>query len=49
MNTWRNVTINDLGQIITGSTPPTKKTEYYGNKYPFINLPVKTPCFSLGM
>ena len=36
MNTWRNVTINDLGQIITGSTPPTKKTEYYGNEYPFI-------------
>ena len=25
MNTWQNVTINDLGQIITGSTPPTKK------------------------
>ena len=36
MNTWRNVTINDLGQVITGSTPPTKKTEYYGNEYPFI-------------
>lgn len=36
MNTWRNVTIDDLGQIITGSTPPTKKTEYYGNEYPFI-------------
>ena len=36
MNSWRNVTINDLGQIITGSTPPTKKTEYYGNEYPFI-------------
>ena len=36
MNTWQNVTINDLGQIITGSTPPTKKTEYYGNEYPFI-------------
>ncbi len=36
MKSWRNVTINDLGQIITGSTPPTKKTEYYGNKYPFI-------------
>ena len=35
-NTWRNVTIDDLGQIITGSTPPTKKTEYYGNEYPFI-------------
>ncbi len=36
MNTWQNVTINDLGQIITGSTPPTKKTEYYGSEYPFI-------------
>ena len=36
MNSWRNGTINDLGQIITGSTPPTKKTEYYGNEYPFI-------------
>ena len=36
MNTWQDVTINDLGQIITGSTPPTKKTEYYGNEYPFI-------------
>ena len=36
MRSWHNVTINDLGQIITGSTPPTKKTEYYGNKYPFI-------------
>ena len=36
MNTWRNVTIDDLGQIITGSTPPTKKTEYYGNEYAFI-------------
>ena len=36
MNTWRNITIGDLGRIITGSTPPTKKTEYYGNEYPFI-------------
>ncbi|MDE0324756.1 MAG: restriction endonuclease subunit S [Candidatus Poribacteria bacterium] len=36
MNSWRNVTVNDLGQIITGSTPPTKKTEYYGDEYPFI-------------
>ena len=36
MSSWRNVNINDLGQIITGSTPPTKKTEYYGNEYPFI-------------
>lgn len=36
MNTWKNIPIKDLGQIITGSTPPTKKTEYYGDIYPFI-------------
>ncbi len=36
MRSWQNVTINDLGKIITGSTPPTKITEYYGNEYPFI-------------
>ena len=36
MSSWHNLTINDLGQIITGSTPPTKKTEYCGNEYPFI-------------
>ena len=36
MSSWNNLTINDLGQIITGFTPPTKKTEYYGNEYPFI-------------
>lgn len=36
MSSWDHLTINDLGQIITGSTPPTKKTEYYGNEYPFI-------------
>ncbi|RKU23058.1 restriction endonuclease subunit S [Candidatus Poribacteria bacterium] len=36
MNSWRKVTIDDLGQVITGYTPTTKKTEYYGNKYPFI-------------
>ena len=36
MNVWYRVIIGDLGQIITGATPPTKKTEYYGTKYPFI-------------
>ena len=36
MNSWRNVTIGDLGQVITGYTPTTKKTEYYGSMYPFI-------------
>ena len=36
MSSWRNVTIGDLGQVITGYTPTIKKTEYYGNEYPFI-------------
>ena len=36
MSSWRNTTVDDLGQIITGYTPPIKKTEYFGNEYPFI-------------
>ena len=36
MSSWRNVTIGDLGQVITGYTPAIKKTEYYGSEYPFI-------------
>ncbi|MCG9128320.1 restriction endonuclease subunit S [Candidatus Poribacteria bacterium] len=36
MGFWETISINDLGEIITGSTPPTKKTEYYGDRYPFI-------------
>ena len=36
MSSWRNITVDDLGQVITGYTPPIKKTEYFGNEYPFI-------------
>ncbi len=36
MSLWRNITIGNLGEIITGYTPPTKNTEYFGDKYPFI-------------
>ena len=36
MSSWFNITINNLGEIITGYTPPTKKAEYFGDKYPFI-------------
>ena len=36
MSTWRNITVDDLGQVITGYTPPTKQTEYFGDEYPFI-------------
>ena len=28
--------IKDLGEVITGNTPPTKKREYYGDKIPLI-------------
>ena len=36
MSSWRNVTVGNLGEIITGHTPPTKNAEYFGDKYPFI-------------
>ena len=36
MSSWRNIAVGNLGDIITGYTPPTNKTEYYGDKYPFI-------------
>lgn len=32
----KTVTIGDLGEIITGNTPPRSKPEYYGNYTPFI-------------
>jgi len=36
MTSWYNTTIGELGEVITGYTPPTKKTEYFGIEYPFI-------------
>ena len=36
MSSWRNITVGNLGEVITGYTPPTKNTEYFGDKYPFI-------------
>ena len=36
MSSWRNTTVSDLGEIITGYTPPIKKAEYFGDEYPFI-------------
>ena len=36
MSSWHNITVGNLGEIITGYTPPTKNTEYFGDKYPFI-------------
>ena len=36
MREWCNISIDELGEIITGYTPPIKKTEYFGEEYPFI-------------
>ena len=34
---WQNVTIGDLGRVVTGKTPPSSKPERFGSKdeYPF--------------
>lgn len=37
------VRIGDLGQVITGKTPPTKNLEYYGGDTPFL-----TPSDDMG-
>ncbi|KLI53797.1 restriction endonuclease subunit S [Brachyspira hyodysenteriae] len=33
---WQEVRLGDLGEIVTGNTPPTKNTEYFGNDYNFV-------------
>jgi type I restriction enzyme S subunit len=33
---WEVVTVEDLGQIVTGTTPPTADPDNFGLKYPFI-------------
>ena len=35
-STWYETTIGQLGEVVTGTTPPTKNPEFYGNEYPFI-------------
>ena len=32
----KEITVRELGRVVTGHTPPTKKREYYGDAYPFI-------------
>jgi type I restriction enzyme, S subunit len=36
-NNWRMAELNELGEIVTGRTPSTKKPEYYGGSYMFIS------------
>lgn len=33
---WKEVTIGDLGQVVTGNTPPKNDPSNYGGDYPFI-------------
>lgn len=39
---WSFSTIEENGDVITGKTPSTKRSEYYGNEYPFIKIPNMT-------
>jgi type I restriction enzyme S subunit len=32
---WKWVTLGEVGDIVTGSTPPKNNSEYYSNDYPF--------------
>ena len=34
--TWKEMTVGDIGDVVTGSTPSTKNSEYYGGDIPFI-------------
>lgn len=33
---WTQLTLGDLGKVVTGRTPPSSKPELFGDKYPFI-------------
>lgn len=34
---WEEMNIDSIGEIITGSTPPTARSEYYGDKFLFVS------------
>jgi type I restriction enzyme S subunit len=36
---WTLVELREVGRILTGSTPPKAKTEYYGGSFPFVKPP----------
>lgn len=33
---WKIMKLSNIGEIITGTTPPTKNKEYWGEGYPFV-------------
>ena len=36
MSKWKEITIGDLGRVVTGNTPPKKNPDNYNGVYPFI-------------
>ena len=36
MSQWEEITIGDLGRVVTGNTPPKKDPDNYNGVYPFI-------------
>ena len=36
---WIYKTVGEFGEVITGKTPTTSKTEYYGGDIPFVTIP----------
>ena len=45
---WRDATVDDLGRVVTGKTPPTVRQELFGEKYPFITpTDIDGPCHAV--
>ena len=36
---WRSVELREVGQIVTGSTPPKAHKDFYGGTFPFVKPP----------
>lgn len=36
---WTYKRVDEFGEVITGKTPPTSKSEYYGGSIPFVTIP----------
>ena len=48
---WSRRLICDLGEVVTGSTPSTARSEYWGGSIPFVTQmydTFKVPCILLG-
>ena len=36
---WVDIALKQLGKVVTGKTPNTKRLEYFGNQMPFLKIP----------